>query len=83
VNIEQKKNNEEEVLDVFSVAQTISEHLFVLRLFNIAAFQTTTENCCLFAKLSYLVLNEPGDDQLSKYQLSLKASLICNITSVV
>lgn len=31
-----EKKNEDEMLDVFSVARTISEQLFVLRLFNIA-----------------------------------------------
>lgn len=32
----EKKKNEDEILDVFSVARTVSEQLFVLRLFNIA-----------------------------------------------
>lgn len=31
-----EKNNEDEMLDVFSIAWAISEQLFVLRLFNIA-----------------------------------------------
>lgn len=39
VNIEQKKTSEDEMLDAFSVVQTISVQFFVLRLFNIAFFK--------------------------------------------
>lgn len=43
-----EKNNEDEMLDVFSVVQTIPEQLFVLRLLNIAFFK---QQCKIVASL--------------------------------
>lgn len=80
VSIEQKKPKEYEILDVFSVLQTISEQIFVLRLFNIAFYKQRWK---LFL---FCITSIFGFEWARKWpvvQTSLKASLVSKIRSVV